>query len=322
MRLLKYFSLILFLYGSAQSQTSFTVYQMNLQHGEGTDTSFNFQRQINAISDGDIIAVQERSTTENGWDTPLANAGFTQAVYRENSTLGDGNALWIKNTITVNSTNSIKLSNGFVGTGGVDVDKSAVSANVTINGKTFNVVSVHLCWSACSEQQRTDQANALLSWVNSTLGANTVIFGDMNFVPTSTQEALFATNYYDLWQFGIDNSIATANWGDRNSDGITDMPVDSNSITHDTRRIDRGYKNKSFSAIVLTSVSIPDTRATCPHALVNDGGLLPACTPEVQQLWDVTGDFGVKPTDHNITKFVFSTVTVKKCQFNTVPACQ
>lgn len=324
MKFIKSLIIILLISCSIYSQ-SVTMYQVNLQHGQGTDGGFDYGRQVAAFSDGDIIAVQERGTGDTGWNSALASFGITEAVYRENSTLADGNAIWIKSSnVTVNATFSGLLSSGFTG-GGFDVDKSVACADVTVSSRRFTVCSTHLCWSACSDAQRIDQLNALLAFRNSTLpaGRDVLFLGDFNFPPSLTSHYnLLTANYVDLWQDGINKSIATANWGDRDTNGIADMIVDSNSITHDTRRIDYGWLNKSPITLVLSSISLPDTRATCPHGLVVNGGSLPACTPEVTQLWDVTGDFGVKPTDHNITKFVFTFTTVKKCRFHTNPSCQ
>jgi len=313
---------VLFLFFTVQGQTM-TMYTANLQHGEGTDTVFDFGRQVSAISDAEIVSVQERTTGETGWNSPLSSFNFSEAVYRENSSLGDGNAIWVKNTVTVNSTNSTRLSTGFTGTGGVDVDKSAVMIDATFGGKRFQVYGAHLCWSACSDSQRISQLNALLSWVDSTanLSFDIIILLDANFPPTlTTHYNLFTTNYIDLWQDGINKSIATAWSQDRDSNGSADMPATMSAVTHDTRLIDYGWQRKNPINLTISSVSIPDLRAVCPHNLVANGGL-PACTPEVQQLWDVTGDFGVRPTDHNIMKFVFTLASIRKCRFHTNPSC-
>lgn len=322
--LLKVFITLLFIVVSINAQT-FTTYSANLAHGTGTDGAFNYQRQIDGFADGDVICVQERSTVDSGWDSAMAALGLTQVVYRQNSSITDGNAIWVKSNVTVNQVFDVALSDGFLGSGGQDVDKSAVAADVTISGKRFTVGCTHLCWSVCSAEQRINQINALLSWRNSILPPNRDILflGDFNFVPTLTSHYnILTADYVDLWQDAIDKSIAIADWGDRNLDSILDMPISSaGSFTADTRRIDYGWLNKNPSTLILVSANIPDLRATCPHALVNNGGSFPACTPEVTGLWDNAGDFGVRPSDHNFIKFTFTLAGVKKCRFHTSPSC-
>jgi endonuclease/exonuclease/phosphatase family metal-dependent hydrolase len=336
------------------TQTNTVVlYTANLAHGRGTDALFNYQRQIDYMADGDILAVQERSTTETGWDTPLSNAGFTEAVCLQNSSIADDNCLWIKNsTVTVNATYSHALSDGFISwDGSTDVDKSAVAAKVTVAGRQFYVVSTHLCWSRCADSsgsqfsvQRVAQATELLNWIGTTLtgGLDVVILGDMNFAPdypkspSGLQLDLFTVNYTDLWQAGITASVAFAPWTDRGStsfpdtgDGVADMPIGSlTTRTADYRRIDYGFLNKNPTTLSLSSITVTDTRAPCPHALVA-GGALPGCTPEVTggpvgdspNQWDLPEDYGVRPSDHNWVKVVLNTGK-PKCRFHTLVRCQ
>jgi endonuclease/exonuclease/phosphatase family metal-dependent hydrolase len=314
-----------------------TIYQANLQHGQGTDAQFNFQRQIDYMSSGDILAVQERSTGETGWNTPLSNAGFSEAVYLQNSaSQGDGPAIWYKSaSVTINATYSHPLSSGFISwDGSTNVDKAAVAAKVTVGGKQFYVVSTHLCWSRCADSsgsqfsaQRVAQATELLNWISSTLtgGLDVVIMGDLNFAPdypkspSGLQIDLFTANYTDLWQAGIAAGTATAPWGDRDNDGNADMPIGNlTTRTSDYRRIDYAFLNKNPTTLALSAIQVPDTRATCPHALVA-GGALPGCTPEVTggpvgdapNQWDIPEDFGARPSDHNWVKITLS-ITSKR----------
>lgn len=329
-----------------------TLYTANLQHGQGTDLTFDFSRQITALSSADIITVQERTSSELGWNSPMSSAGFAQAVYLENNTTeGDGPAIWYKtSTVTVNDTWTRALTTGTNPSCGspnvgwdctTDVRKSAVAAKVTVSGKQFYVVSVHGCWSRCANSsgsttslQRENQMNDLVSWISSTLTDNipVVIGGDFNFgpdYPKSTggliKDILTAT-YSDLWNAGITAGTATANWGDRNSDSIADMPVaDLTTRTHDTRRID--YFFLKGAGLTLASIDLPDNRTTCPHGLVA-GGALPSCSPEVvggpgvsDQQWDIPDDFGVRPSDHNFLKVVLNIGPIK-CKHHTSPRCQ
>src|SRR5690242_3701217 len=132
---------------------SVTAFTFNLQHGEGTDGNFNYQRQIDAMVAGsaDLVACQERSGTDTGWDTPLANAGMAQAIYNPNQIGGsDGCAIWYKSsTITVLNTWVVQLSIGAqTGWSGTNVDKCAVIAKVQAEGQKFYFVGTHLCQAA------------------------------------------------------------------------------------------------------------------------------------------------------------------------------
>lgn len=346
--------LLIFVFAFAgHAQTTVKFLQANLQHGQGTDALFNFQRQIDYMADADIVAVQERTVGETGWDTPLSNAGFSEAVCLQNSTIADANCLWTKNsTVTVNVTYTHALSTGFISwDGSTDVDKSAVAAKVTVGGKQFYAVSTHLCWSRCADSsgsqfsvQRVAQETELLNWVSSTLtgGLDVVILGDMNFAPdypkspSGLQLDLFTANYTDLWQAGITTSTAFAPWADRGStsfpdtgDGVADMPIGNlTTRTSDYRRIDYGFLNQNPTTLSLSSITVLDTRAPCPHALVA-GGALPGCTPEVTggpvgdspNQWDIPEDYGVRPSDHNWIQIVL-TISKQKCRFHTLVRCQ
>lgn len=323
----------------AQS-TTLKVYQSNLQHGQGTDNAFNFPRQVTAMADADIMFVQERSTTETGWNVSLAAAGFAQAVYRENdSNQADGPAIWYKtSTVTVNAVfdTALQTTNLIGWDGSTTVNKSAVGASVTVGGHQFYVFSTHLCWSRCNDSssvttssQREGQIATFLTWVDTVTGGspNVLIGGDMNFAPDSPkigggfQKDLFtAANYTDLWTAGMAAGTATANWGDRDSNSVADMPVaDLTTRTHDTRRIDYLYLKAGATVLTMTAIDLPDLRATCPHALVA-GGAFPSCSPEVaggpgsnqggsDKQWDIPDDYGVRPSDHNFMSATFTVGT-------------
>src|SRR5262245_55564031 len=91
---------------------SLIVYTANLQHGEGTDAATNYQRQMDILDDADLVGVQEKGTSDTGWNTPQSNANMAQAIYRENdSSQGDGNAVWYKTAnVTIVSTYETDLS--------------------------------------------------------------------------------------------------------------------------------------------------------------------------------------------------------------------
>lgn len=295
------------------------VYTANLQHGEGTDAVTNFQRQIDALASADLIAVQERTTGETGWNTPLTNAGFAEAVYRENDpSQGDGNAIWYKtSTVQILQTYQTDLSQDAVSPwDGIptNVDKSAVAAKVLISGKQFYFVATHLAWSAGADSNgstfsaiRVAQIQTLLSWISANLtGLDVLIAGDMNFGPdypknpSGLQIDLFS-DYLDLWTRGITDGKATAVWGDRDSAGGADMPItDLTTRTHDTRRIDYFFLNKNPQTLSFTALDIPDLRATCSVALTGS----PAFCPDVDaaQRWGMPDDFGPRPSDHNWLK--------------------
>lgn len=322
--------ILLLVWACLAAAQTFTVAQWNLQHGQGTDNSFNPSRQVTALAGVDLAAVEERSTGETGWDTPLSSAGMVQAVYRENHPdQGDGPAIWYRTaTVTLLDTKQTDLQTGtLVGLGGVVVNKAAVAAKVRISGRDFWFVATHLCWSACADSagsqfsaQREGQITTLLNWINANLtgGLDIIIAGDMNFGPDYPKngggliKSMFTTGYTDLWNSGLASAKATVAWNDRDGVGGADMPLgDLTTRTHDTRRIDYIFL-KNGSAITLQSITVPDNRATCPHGLVA-GGALPSCSPEVvggpgvsDQQWDIEDDFGVRPSDHNMVKAVLS----------------
>ena len=291
----------------------------NVQHGQGTDGSTNYTRQTNILTrDTDLIFLQERGTTDTGWNSGMSAAGFTEAVYRENDpSQGDGPSIWVRSSaVTVNATYQTDLSNGAVGWNGfTNVDKAAVAAKVTVASRQFYVVNTHLCWSACADSEgsqfsvtRVNQINALLSWINTTLtgGLDVLIVGDMNFGPaypkTSasapagilTQRGIFLVDYEDLWEKGISTGKATALWPDRNGDGVLDMPItvldsggSTNTRTHDTRRIDYAFLKKTASTLALHNIDLPDLRAGCSGVTLT---------------WGTADDLGVRPSDHNWIK--------------------
>ena len=292
----------------------------NVQHGQGTDGVTNHTRQTKILThDTDIVCLQERGTTDNGWNSGMSAAGFTEEVYRENDpSQGDGPSIWVRNsTVTVNQRYDVELSNGAVGHNGfTNVDKAAVALKVTVAGKQFYVVNTHLCWSACADSNgshssttRVNQINTLLNWINTTLtgGLDVLIVGDMNFGPlypkntsttplgVDTQRGIFLVDYEDLWEKGVNTGKATALWPDRNGDGALDMPITifdsagNNTRTHDERRIDYAFLKKTASNLALHNIDLPDLRAGC-------SGVIPS------QSWGFTDDLGVRPSDHNWIK--------------------
>lgn len=318
------FALMLTKPAAVQGQT-ITLYTANVRFGQKTNNAFDFQGQLNVLQSADIVGVQERTTTETGWNTPLSNTGMSQAVFRENGHGGDGPAIWVKNaTVTVNATFNTALSTGFIGwNGSQNVDKAAVGALVTVGGKQFYVFNTHLCWSACADSsgsqfstQRVSQINALLSWVSGIAGNSPhIILGDMNFAPnypkspSGLQIDLFTgAGYTDLWQAGLTAGTATADWGDRDEDSIPDMPLGSlTSRTLDSRRIDYLFA-KGFN---LVSIDMPDLRATCSVALTT-GGNFKQCPDVVSPLVDFPEDQGVKPSDHNWIEAVVTVADRKR----------
>src|SRR5690349_8429086 len=135
------------LHASAYGQTNLVFYAANVNHGQGTDSNFNFSRQIASMADADIIAVSERTVGEGGWDSPLAANGLTQQVFAIDPNGGDGQALWIRGaTVTTNSTATHTLTNSanptsgsttFGWDGSTDCRRSAAAAKVTAGGQQF-----------------------------------------------------------------------------------------------------------------------------------------------------------------------------------------
>ncbi len=304
---------------------SFSIIQANVQHGQGTDAVTNYARQISTLTSGtDIVCMQERGTSDTGWNSGMAAAGFTEAVYRENDVgQGDGPSIWTKgSTVTVNTTYFHDLSEGAIGwDGSTNVDKAAVAVKVTVNGgKQMYVVCTHLAWSAGADSNgstfsaiRVAQITELLSWINTTIvpaGLDVLIVGDMNFgpdypkSPSGLQIDLFTANYTDIWVHGMATGKAIANWTDKDTDGISDMPISSLlTRTHDTRRIDYFFLNKE-STLRLDAIDIPDLRSNCSVGLT--GSPLYCPDTDAAQRWGITDDLGVRPSDHNWVKATFS----------------
>jgi hypothetical protein len=250
----------------------------------------------------DVVSAQEVTPGDlPNWDAAFSSLGFSRTPYAANSTqINDGQVIWYKAAkVTVNTTYSRKLSEGFISfDGSTSVDKSAVAIDVTIANKRTLIVGTHLCWSKCADSpadvvtgkswQRDAQARELINWIAG-LGHNTVILaGDFDMTPAFPQYPLFA-DYTDAWKLGLQNGTATAEWSDRDGDGVSDMPLDDlNTRTHDTRRIDYVFLKGGAG---LIGIDLPDLRKPC--TLVN--GQCPA----VQQRWGITDDLGVRPSDHN-----------------------
>jgi len=285
----------------------------------GTDGATDYTRQTSILTrDTDIVCLQEQGTTDTGWNSGMAAAGFTQEIYRENDpNQGDGPSIWVRRSVvTVNQVWGIPLSQGAVGhDGSTTVDKAAVAAKLTVAGRQFYLVNTHLCWSACADAQgshfsvtRVNQINTLLNWINTTLtgGLDVLIVGDMNFGPEypktaasaptgiTTQRGIFLVDYDDIWEQGFNTGKATALWPDRNGDHVLDMPITildttsgNNTRTHDTRRIDYAFLKKTASTLALHNIDLPDLRAGCGTVTVPTG---------------TTDDLGVRPSDHNWIK--------------------
>lgn len=300
---------------------SLVAYTANLQHGQGTDGQFNFGRQITALSDADLIAVQERSGSETGWNSPMSNAGLAQAIYRANQIGGlDGCAIWYKpSKVTILDTFEKQLSVGAVSPwDGIttNVDKSAVGVLCEAEGRRFYFVSSHLCQNAGADANqslfsaiREAQIETQIGWIETEMGDHDVAsFGDLNLTPqfriapSGFQIDLFKNRgFVDLWEYGYQRNKAVANWGDRNGDGEPDQNLAS-PRTHDTReRIDWCLLKTVSNVLSLNRIDCPDWRAQCPHGLVNG-----ACTPEVTQTWGTADDAGIRPTDHNPLRVEFA----------------
>lgn len=120
-----------------------------------------------------------------------------------------------------------------------------------------------------------------------------------NFVCATQWDLFISGGYADMWQLGLTNGSATANWGDRDEDTITDMPLGFQTTrTHDSRRID--YCMVKGTSLALTGIDVPDLRATCSGAL-EVGGNFKQC-PDVTTLVDFPEDQGIRPSDHNWIK--------------------
>lgn len=324
-----------------QAQTTLKFKQLNLQHGTATSNSANYENQANVLSadSTDCVTAQEVSTGDLGtWDSAFSANGLTRVAFAEHLMGGEGNAIWCRSaTVTVTNDYSKQLVNvanptsgstttGWAGTS--DIRRTAVAIRGVKGGIPFFLVSVHFCPSACANSngsqesvQRVSQAEDLRDWSNATFtGAPIFTLGDFNLTRTMPKQPsgfqldiLTDDGHVDLWAAGITAGTATANWPDRNSDGQPDMPLGlTTTRTHDSRGID--YATVKGSGVTLVSIDVPDMRANCPHALVNQGDNFPACSPEVQggpgvsgQQWDVPEDFGVRPSDHNL---ITVTVTI------------
>lgn len=301
---------------------SVTAFTFNVQHGQGTDDNFNYQRQIDAMAGADLIAVQERSSPETGWDTPMTNAGMAQAIYRANQIGGgDGNAIWYKSsTVTVLNTYEVQLSIGAqTGWSGTNVDKCAVAAKVQMEGQKFYFVGTHLCQAAGADSNgaitstiRENQITTLLEFIDENLlGLDVVIAADFNYGPAYLLNAggfqmdlFLRAGFVDLWRTGMTNGIATAPWGNLDGAGGADQIVSDNVITHDTRRIDSIYLKTVNRALTFTGISVPDMRVACSTTL--SGSPLRCTDVAAGQLTSTVLDYGVRPTDHNPVKATFN----------------
>ena len=278
----------------------------NLQHGMSTSGAFDYAGQATLLASlADVVNAQEVSPGDlPNWDAVFTSLGFSRTPYVSNSTqINDGQAIWYRTAkVAVNNTYSHQLSTGFISFDGfTSVDKSAVAIDVTVGDKRALIVNTHLCWSKCADSaadiitgkssQRDAQARELTSWIT-TLGQNNIILaGDFDMTPEFPQYPLF-TDYIDAWRLGLQTGTAAAPWSDRDGDGVADMPLgDLTTRTHDTRRIDYAFLRGNLG---LVSIELPDLRKPC--TLVNG-----QCGA-VQQVWGITDDLGVRPSDHNWLK--------------------
>jgi len=304
--------------------TSLKMVTANLQHGESTSGSANYAGQANKItSTSDLVTAQEVSVGDiPSWDTAFTAGGFRRVISQMHLNGGDGNAIWARNSISVIQTWYRDLANGVnpttgsdvFGLDGSDIRRTAVAAKLSFNSKQFYVVSVHLCPKACRDNantfesvQRVTQIQDLLSWVDSTLtgGLPVLLMGDFNTTtdtpkqPSGFQFDLFTqAGFSDLWQTGLTNSVASANWADMDQNSIPDMPLGTNTRTHDSRRIDFILYKPNSGSLPLINISVPDGRAQCSGQLVP--GDHPYC-PDVQfeQRIQLPEDYGVRLSDHN-----------------------
>lgn len=319
---------------------SLIVRNANVQHGEGTDGVTNYSRQITALT-GDLMAISERSSPDTGWDASMSSAGLSEAVYMPNQIGGsDGNAIWYKTSkCSILSTYTHQLSVGATSPwdGGTNVDKCAVAAKIQAEGKPFYLVATHLCQNAGANADgslfstiREAQMKELLRWTESELlGLDTLIVGDLNLAPNFLLAAggfqidyFFRYGYVDMWRYGISKGIATANWGDRNADGTPDMIVDNNTVTHDTRLIDWCLLKTVSGTLSLVATNLPDLRANCLGSLTGNPAFCPDTAAD--QRWGNSGDYGVRPSDHNWLENTFAisqiaTPPVRSTQFSWMP---
>jgi endonuclease/exonuclease/phosphatase family metal-dependent hydrolase len=296
---------------------SFSVITANIAHGQGTDGVY--RSPAVTTPDADIILAQEVSTGDiPSWDNDFLARGYNRAVYAQDpgsSGLGDGQVIWYRNTITLNAAYTHNLSTNFIGWDGTPVDRAAAAADITINGQNLVVVDVHLCHSRCADSQadvdttgysiqREAQLNELNNWLTITFpGKRIITGGDFNFTrgflkrEGGYQIDLMTARNVELWSLGLSTSIAFTNWDDRDQNGVLDM-IPTGPTTADRREIDFLFVSVN-SGLTLNRIEILDGRYPCPHALAQDGGLLPSCSPEVIQQWDITADFGPRKADHN-----------------------
>jgi endonuclease/exonuclease/phosphatase family metal-dependent hydrolase len=309
--------------GSTSPPTdSLTFVSANLQHGESTDGTTHYDSQANKItSTADLVAAQEVSSGDiTNWDNAFEDGGFHRVVFRLNNTQqSDGNAIWARDSLSEIATYQHDLANGSSNVGNdnsTDIRRSVVAAKFEFNSQQFYVVSVHLCPSICRNSssgtlesvQRVAQINDLLSWIDSTLTGSlpVIILGDLNLTtdtpkqPSGFQIDLFTSaGFSDLWATGISNSLAEANWGDRDGDSTPDMPLGLNTRTHDGRRIDYVLYKPNSGSIALNNISVPDGRAQCPTSLTPHSPYAFCSAVDSNQRINFPEDQGVRLSDHN-----------------------
>lgn len=337
------------------TSSTIKIFTANVQHGEGTDSVTDFARQSAILSSStigaDIVFMQERNTgistvcspcTDSAWNSTMT--GFTEQIFRENGHGNDGPSIWTRNsTVTVLQTYHHALSTGAVGWDGVtNVDKAAVGIKASVNGKIAFFFNTHLAWSAGADCQgcqtstiRVNQINELLTWINTVVGSdpNWLVGGDMNFSPTMPKSPSgFQIDLFTNAGTTSAKTLAIAsgnfilNWGDRDANGIPDM-LGSDPVTHDTREIDHFFLKNGATRIGFVSLEITDNRATCSTALTGSPKFCPDITdPNLR--WGNSGDFGVRPSDHNWLLLTLTTDIAppsagnKKCNWHRNPQCE
>ena len=288
--------------------TQLSLFTSNLAHGIGTDGQFNLARQVNILSLVNVVGAQEVSTGDlSNWDSLFAQKGLTRAVFMQNSTIADGQAIWTSLPVLAVYTHSL-----FTGTNpqctvpnvgwdcSTDVRKVAVAIVVDFNGQPLLIVNAHQCWSRCANSssladidggnsvQRNNQSQDLINWVESLGYTRRVLLGDFNMTPYFPQYSLFSA-YTDAWRYAVLNSTAVANWADLDNNGVPDMPITlgMSSGATQTRTLDSRIIDFFFvQGVGIVQVEIPDLRQ--PGTVTLFVGF--------------TEDLGVRPSDHNWMK--------------------
>ncbi len=222
------------------------LYHANVQHGTYTNGTFNYAGQANILSanNTDIVDGNEVSTGSDltAWNNAFSSNGFSNAIFDEHPSGGDGNAIWYR-TSTVSLiqtyTHDLEPAGGspILGWDGSDIRRSTVAAKFSKNGFQFYVVSFHACAARCEDNsntnfaaQRVTQISDLISWINSTLtgGLPIYIMGDFNMpmnYPRGTEKSYTAdasTDTITSTAHGFSNGMLVVI---RNSGGVAPSPL-------------------------------------------------------------------------------------------------